>query len=96
MTKEFCDICGRPIETQPDRKIMTKRRGRPPKNEKRNDSFSFSDKDTGVLVVGKKKKESISMVAAALRVSVPLWLTISIVLFEARLRSGRKMELSIS
>lgn len=29
MTKEFCDICGRPIEAQPDGKIMTKRRGRP-------------------------------------------------------------------
>ena len=27
------------IETQPDRKIMAKRRGRPPKNEKRNDSY---------------------------------------------------------
>lgn len=27
------------IETQPDGKIMTKRRGRPPKNEKRNDSY---------------------------------------------------------
>lgn len=27
------------IETQPNRKIMTKRRGRPPKNEKRNDSY---------------------------------------------------------
>ena len=27
------------IETQPDRKIMTKRRGRPPKNEKRDDSY---------------------------------------------------------
>ena len=39
MTKEFCEICGRPIETQPDRKIMTKRRGRPPKNEKRDDSY---------------------------------------------------------
>lgn len=26
MTKEFCDICGRPIETQPDGKIMTKSR----------------------------------------------------------------------
>ena len=39
MTKEFCDICGRPIETQPDEKIMTKRRGRPPKNEKRDDSY---------------------------------------------------------
>ena len=39
MTKEFCDICGRPIETQPDGKIMTKRRGRPPKNEKRDNSY---------------------------------------------------------
>lgn len=39
MTKEFCDICGRPIETQPDRKIMTKRRGRPPKNDKRDNSY---------------------------------------------------------
>ena len=39
MTKEFCDICGQSIETQPDGKIMTKRRGRPPKNEKRNDSY---------------------------------------------------------
>lgn len=27
------------IETQPDRKFMTKRRGRPPKNEKRDDSY---------------------------------------------------------
>ena len=27
------------IETQPDRKIMAKRRGRPPKNEKRNESY---------------------------------------------------------
>lgn len=26
MTKEFCDICKRLIETQPDRKIMTKSR----------------------------------------------------------------------
>ena len=39
MTKEFCDIGDRPIETQPDGKIMTKRRGRPPKNEKRDDSY---------------------------------------------------------
>ena len=39
MTKEFCDICGRSIETQPDGKIMTKRRGRPPKNEKRDNSY---------------------------------------------------------
>lgn len=39
MTKEFCDICGRPIETQPAGKIMTKRRGRPPKNEKRDNSY---------------------------------------------------------
>lgn len=39
MTKVFCDICGRPIETQPDGKIMNKRRGRPPKNDKRDDSY---------------------------------------------------------
>ena len=39
MTKEFCDICGRPIGTQPDGKIMNKRRGRPPKNDKRDDSY---------------------------------------------------------
>ena len=39
MTKEFCDICGRSIETQPDGKIMTKRRGRPPKNDKRDNSY---------------------------------------------------------
>ena len=39
MTKEFCDIGDRPIAAQPDGKIMTKRRGRPPKNEKRDDSY---------------------------------------------------------
>ena len=39
MTKEFCDICGRPIETQPGGKIMPKRRGRPPKNDKRDNSY---------------------------------------------------------
>ena len=39
MTKEFCDICSRPIETQPDGKIMNKRRGRPPKNDKRDNSY---------------------------------------------------------
>ena len=39
MTKEFCDICGRPIGAQPDGKIMNKRRGRPPKNDKRDDSY---------------------------------------------------------
>lgn len=39
MTKEFCDIGGRTIEAQPDGKIMTKRRGRPPKNEKRDNSY---------------------------------------------------------
>ena len=39
MIKEFCDICGRPIETQPDGKIMNKRRGRPPKNDKRDNSY---------------------------------------------------------
>ena len=39
MTKEFCDICGRPIGTQPDGKIMNKRRGRPPKNDKRDNSY---------------------------------------------------------
>lgn len=39
MTKEFCDICGRPLETQPDGNIMNKRRGRPPKNDKRDDSY---------------------------------------------------------
>lgn len=27
------------LETQPDRKIMTKRRGRPPKKDKRDDSY---------------------------------------------------------
>ena len=39
MTKEFGDICGRPIGTQPDGKIMNKRRGRPPKNDKRDNSY---------------------------------------------------------
>ena len=39
MTKEFCDIGGRPIEAKPDGKIMTKRRGRPPKNDKRDNSY---------------------------------------------------------
>ena len=39
MTKVFCDICGRPIGTQPDGKIMNKRRGRPPKNDKRDNSY---------------------------------------------------------
>lgn len=39
MTKEFCDICGRPIGTKPDGKIMNKRRGRPPKNDKRDNSY---------------------------------------------------------
>ena len=39
MTKEFGDICDRPIGTQPDGKIMNKRRGRPPKNDKRDNSY---------------------------------------------------------
>ena len=39
MTKEFCDICSRPIGAQPDGKIMNKRRGRPPKNDKRDNSY---------------------------------------------------------
>ena len=39
MAKEFCDICGRPIGTQPDGKIMNKRRGRPTKNDKRDNSY---------------------------------------------------------
>lgn len=39
MTNEFCDICGIPIETQPDGKIMNKRRGRPPKDDKRDNSY---------------------------------------------------------
>lgn len=39
MTKEFCDICGRTIGAQPDGKIMNKRRGRPPKNDKRDNSY---------------------------------------------------------
>lgn len=39
MTKEVCDICGRPIGTQPDGKIMNKRRGRPPKNDKRDNAY---------------------------------------------------------
>ena len=39
MAKEFCDICGRPIDTQPDGNIMNKRRGRPPKNDKRDNSY---------------------------------------------------------
>ena len=39
MTKEFCDICGRPIGAQHDGNIMNKRRGRPPKNDKRDDSY---------------------------------------------------------
>lgn len=39
MTKEFCDICGRPIGTQLDGNIMNKRRGRPPKNNKRDNSY---------------------------------------------------------
>ena len=39
MTKAVCDICGRPIGAQPDGKIMNKRRGRPPKNDKRDDSY---------------------------------------------------------
>ena len=39
MTKAVCDICGRPIGAQPDGKIMNKRRGRPPKNDERDDSY---------------------------------------------------------
>ena len=39
MTKEFCDICGRPIGTQHGGKIMNKRRGRPPKNDKRDNAY---------------------------------------------------------
>lgn len=39
MTKEFCDICGRPIGAQPDGNIMNKRRGRPPKDDKRDNSY---------------------------------------------------------
>lgn len=39
MTKVFCDICDRPIGAQPDGNIMNKRRGRPPKNDKRDDSY---------------------------------------------------------
>lgn len=39
MAKEFCDICGRPIGAQPDGKIVNKRRGRPPKNDKRDNSY---------------------------------------------------------
>ena len=39
MTKMFCDICDRPIVEQPDGKIMNKRRGRPPKNDKRDNSY---------------------------------------------------------
>ena len=39
MTKVFCDICDRPIGSQPDGKIMNKRRGRPPKNDKRDNSY---------------------------------------------------------
>lgn len=39
MTKEFGDICDRPIGAQPDGKIMNKRRGRPPKNDKRDNSY---------------------------------------------------------
>ena len=39
MTKEVCDICGRHIGTQPDGKIMNKRRGRPPKNDKRDNAY---------------------------------------------------------
>ena len=39
MTKAFCDICVRPIGAQPDGNIMNKRRGRPPKNDKRDNSY---------------------------------------------------------
>lgn len=39
MTKKFCDICERPIGTQPDGKITNKRHGRPPKNNKRDNSY---------------------------------------------------------
>ena len=39
MVKEFCDICGIPIGSQPDGKIINKRRGRPPKNDKRDNSY---------------------------------------------------------
>lgn len=39
MTNMFCDICDRHIGTQPDGKIMNKRRGRPPKNDKRDNSY---------------------------------------------------------
>ena len=39
MAKEFCDICDRHIGTQTDGKIMNKRRGRPPKNDKRDNSY---------------------------------------------------------
>lgn len=39
MAKEVCDIFGRPIGAQPDGKIMNKRRGRPPKNDKRDNSY---------------------------------------------------------
>ena len=67
MTKEFCDICGRPIETH--------------KN-----------------VSEFKLKKAVHTLRESWwqKLTVHLWLTISIVLSEARLRSGRKMELSIS
>lgn len=39
MAKEFCDICGRTIGAQPDGKIMNKRRGRPPKDDKRDNFY---------------------------------------------------------
>ena len=39
MAKEFCDICDRPIGAQPDGNIMNKRRGRPPKHDKRDNSY---------------------------------------------------------
>ena len=39
MTTVFCDMCGRPIGAQPDGNIMNKRRGRPPKNDKRDNSY---------------------------------------------------------
>ena len=70
MTKEFCDICGRPIETQPDGKIMTKRRGRPPKNEKRDNSYRLRLNATERQILEQISEQTEQPIATVIRKAV--------------------------
>lgn len=70
MTKVFCDICDRPIRTQPDVKIINKRRGRPPKNDKRDNSYRLRLNAEERQMLEKISKQTEQPIATVIRKAV--------------------------